>query len=83
LFYQASDKGLAGVREDRATLKPQGRGSAGYGTGKGWGRATQSRQGSEKPGFDVERTDPRGKDTKASAAITVTWHKPEATAEGT
>jgi len=39
-----SDKGLAGVREGKATLKPIGGGRVKPGTGKGRGREEQSSQ---------------------------------------
>lgn len=81
MFYQASDKGPAGVYESRATLKPQGGGSAKQ-EGVKAGAAEQSPIREAESKAQVQRRRNREvMESKALVAITVTWHKPEAKAE--
>jgi len=68
-----SDKGLAGVCEGRATLKPQGRGRARPGTGKGWGKSGTKLSGVEGNQVQMRRRQDREeKEPKALVVITVT-----------
>jgi len=65
LFYQASDKGLARVCEGRATLKPQGGGSAGRDRVKAGAERSKDLTNSAKRGSDAERTEPQGEEIKS------------------
>jgi hypothetical protein len=66
LYYQASDKGPAGVRESKATLKPQGGGSAKQERVKAGAMQNKARKGGEKQRSGAEWTEPRGKENKST-----------------